>query len=58
MEAHWKDIEKDYRACYPNITDEDVYYQKGDFDYMTDRIAKRTHRNREDVHTEVRSWVI
>ena len=52
----WKDIETDYRKRYPNITDEDVHYKSGEFDSMTDRIAKRTNRNRQDVNNEIKDW--
>lgn len=55
-ESLWKDIESDYRRRYPNVTDEDVNYKSGEFDAMTERIAKRTNRNREDVYNEIRDW--
>lgn len=56
IERRWNDIENDYRKRYPNITDEDVTYQSGDFDNMTGRIAKRTNRNLEEVTNEIRDW--
>ncbi|MEO5789227.1 MAG: hypothetical protein ACOH2D_12040 [Gelidibacter sp.] len=55
-ETQWKNIQSDYRKKYPNITDEDLDYESGDFDNMTGRIAKRTNRNREDVNNEIRDW--
>lgn len=56
LERRWQDIEKHYRRRYPNITDEDVNFRTGEFDNMTDRIAKRTNRNRKDVNDEIRNW--
>ena len=55
-ESRWKDIKSDYRKRYPSITDEDVSYRTGEFDSMTDKIAKRTNRNYEDVNNEIRNW--
>lgn len=55
-ESHWNKIKGDYRKRYPNVTDEDVDYRTGEFDNMTDRIAKRTNRKREDVYNEIRDW--
>lgn len=56
LEAKWFDIEKDYREKYPTITDDDVEYQEGEFDYMTRCLAYRTHRSREQVRDEIRTW--
>lgn len=56
VESRWNDIESDYRRRYPNITDDDVNYRQGEFDTMTDRIAKRTNRSREAVNDEIRNW--
>lgn len=56
VESHWNDIKSDYRQRYPDVTDEDVNYKSGEFDNLTDRIAKRTNRNLEDVKNEIRDW--
>lgn len=56
IESRWQDIESDYRKKHPGITDEDVNFRTGEFDNMTDRIAKRTNRSREDVDEEIRNW--
>ncbi|MGC1630662.1 MAG: hypothetical protein WA749_00980 [Gelidibacter sp.] len=55
-EKKWKDIHHDYRRRYPDITDEDVDYNEGEFDNMTDRIAKRTNRSRNLVNDEIDNW--
>lgn len=55
-ERRWNNISKDYRRRYPNLTSEDVDYRQGEFDNMTDRIAQRTNRSREDVQNEIRNW--
>lgn len=56
LEAKWFDIENDYREKYPMITDYDVEYEEGEFDYMTRCLAYRTHRSREQVRDEIRNW--
>lgn len=56
IESRWQDIESDYRKRYDNLTDEDVNYRDGDFDSMTNRIAKRTNRNQNDVNDEIQNW--
>lgn len=56
IESRWQDIESDYRRRYPNVTDEDVNYRQGEFDNMTDRLAKRTNRSRDQVNDEIRNW--
>ena len=56
IESRWNDIESDYRKRHPSVTDEDVRYGAGEFDIMTDRLAKRTNRNRQDVNDEIKNW--
>lgn len=56
IESRWQDIESDYRRRYPDITDEDVDYREGEFDNMTDRLAKRTNRSRDQVNDEIQNW--
>ncbi|MDN3724145.1 hypothetical protein QRD02_07105 [Aequorivita sp. SDUM287046] len=56
LETKWNDIAPSYRKMYPSITEQDVDYREGEFDSMTDRIAKRTNRRREDVLSEIRDW--
>ncbi len=56
LESRWTDIESDYRKRYPKLTDEDVNYNSGDFEHMTNRIAKRTNRTSQDVTKEIRDW--
>jgi len=56
IESRWHDIESDYRRRYPNLTQDDVNYRQGEFDNMTDRIAKRTNRNRQQVRDEIENW--
>lgn len=55
-QSRWTDIRSDYRKRYPSLTEEDVEYGDGDFDNMTDRIAKRTNRNFQNVQDEIRNW--
>lgn len=55
-QSQWPDIESDYRKRYPSLTEDDVDYSDGDFDSMSDRIAKRTNRNYQDVQNEIRNW--
>ena len=56
VESRWNGIESDYRKKHPSVTNEDVDYRSGEFDNMTDRIAKRTNRNRNDVNGKIRNW--
>lgn len=55
-QSQWTDIESDYRKRYPSLTDEDLDYSDDDFDGLSDRIAKRTNRNYQDVQDEIRNW--
>ena len=56
LQSSWTAIESAYRKRYPSLTEEDIDYSDGDFDGMTDRIAKRTNRNYQDVQNEIRNW--
>lgn len=56
IEDRWNEINEEYRRRYPNLTSDDVDYRAGEFDNMTDRIAQRTNRSREDVQDEIRNW--
>lgn len=56
IENQWHRIESDYRRRYPNVTDDDVNYSSGEFDTMSERLAKRTNKNRDQVHDEIRNW--
>ncbi|MBJ7880035.1 hypothetical protein [Gelidibacter salicanalis] len=56
IESKWTDIESDYRKRYTNLTDQDLNYRDWDFDNMTDRIAQRTNRSRDEVNDEIKNW--
>lgn len=56
LERRWKKMGNTYRENYPALTDDDVNYKSGEFNKMTERIAKRTNRRREDVENDIRSW--
>lgn len=56
MERRWENIRNQYRDRYPELNEDDVNYREGEFDTMTDRIAKRTNRSREQVQNEIRDW--
>lgn len=55
-ETRWTDIESDYRKRYPDLTDEDLHTESGEFEQMAYRIAKRTNRTPEEVTKEIRDW--
>ncbi|WP_051285039.1 hypothetical protein [Aequorivita capsosiphonis] len=56
LENKWNNIKTSYREKYPNLTEEDVNYREGEFDDMTQRVAQRTNRDREQVRNEIRDW--
>lgn len=56
LEKKWKRIKPKYRDNYPSLTEEDVEYREGEFDDMTERIAQRTNRSREQILHEIRDW--
>lgn len=56
IEMRWQEIENNYRRRYPNLTDEDLNYREGEFNTMTDRIADKTNRSRQEVHDEIWEW--
>lgn len=56
LEGLWSNIEQDYRKQYPNITEEDITYRTGEFDGMTQKIARRTNRSRDQVVDEIKNW--
>jgi hypothetical protein len=58
LEGRWSTIQQDYRKHYPNITEEDVTYRTGEFDLMTEKIAKRTNRSRDQIADEIKNWKI
>jgi|GEM_PF-2145894 len=56
LERNWKDMKPSYRKRFPNLTEEDVNYRTGEFDFMMERVAKRTGRNRQQVHQDIENW--
>ncbi len=56
LEQKWDKISMIYRKEYPELKEEDLSYRQGEFDLMTDRIAKRTNRSREAIWQEIRNW--
>ncbi|MFB9053845.1 hypothetical protein ACFFVB_12230 [Formosa undariae] len=56
LQKKWNEIQKEYRKQYPSLTSEDVDYRSGEFNSMTDRLAKRTNRSRKDVQKEINDW--
>lgn len=56
LEQKWKNIETSYRDRYPDLTEDDTSYREGEFDNMTQRVAERTNRSREEVQNEIRDW--
>ena len=45
-----------YRERYPTLTEDDVTYRDGEFDDMTERVAQRTSRSRDQILYEIRDW--
>ncbi|TXD81561.1 hypothetical protein ESY86_06915 [Subsaximicrobium wynnwilliamsii] len=56
LESRWNEIESNYRRRHPNVTDEDVDYEKGEFDSMTNRVAKSTNRSRDQINEDIGNW--
>lgn len=56
LEAKWFDIESEYRAKYTGLTDEDLEYSIGEFDFMIHTISFRTHRSSTQVRLEIMQW--
>ncbi|WP_299399614.1 hypothetical protein [uncultured Gelidibacter sp.] len=56
LEDRWLSINADYRKQYTTITDDDVSYRTGEFDMMTQKIARRTNRSRDQVLEEIKNW--
>jgi len=58
LEQKWNKISVAYRDQYPELKEDDLTYRQGEFDLMTERIAKKTNRNRESIWKEIRNWEI
>lgn len=56
LEERWRGIKGSYRRAYPSLREGDMTYRVGEFDNMTERIAKRTNRSRDQVMAEIRNW--
>ncbi|HUH26612.1 hypothetical protein [Gelidibacter sp.] len=56
LEGRWSNIQADYRKRNPNITDEDVDLEQGNFDNMIANIARRTNRSTKEIEKEIRDW--
>ena len=56
LQKKWNEIQTEYRKQYPSLTSEDVDYRSGEFNSMTDRVAKRTNRSREEIRNEINDW--
>lgn len=56
LERKWGEIHTEYRRRYPELLHEDLHYRPGGFNSMTERIAKRTFRNTDDVLQEIIHW--
>ncbi|CAH8283454.1 hypothetical protein EV196_102410 [Mariniflexile fucanivorans] len=55
-ENNWNRVRDQYREKYPSLSNEDTQYRNGKFDDMTDRIANKTNRSRDQVQDEIKNW--
>ena len=58
LQKKWNDIQTEYRKQYPSLTSEDVDYRPGEFHDMTNRLAKRTNRSRQEIQDEINDWTM
>ncbi len=56
LEEQWLAVRDEYLAHYPNITDGDTYYKKGDFNTIIENLAKKRQRTPKEIHTEIINW--
>lgn len=56
LEGRWSNIQADYRKKHPEITDADIDFREGEFDYMIAQVARRTNRSIEDVKNDIHGW--
>ncbi|EPR71317.1 hypothetical protein ADICYQ_0395 [Cyclobacterium qasimii M12-11B] len=56
LENKWRNISSTYSKRYPALTEEDITYNDGEFDAMTERIANRTKRTKKEVQNEIQNW--
>jgi hypothetical protein len=56
LEEQWLAVRDEYLAHYPNITDNDTHYKKGDFDTIIENLAKKRQRTPKEIHTEIINW--
>ena len=52
----WYGIEDEYRAEFSTITDDDVYFEDGEFDAMMDRVGRRRGKTRREIRDEIQNW--
>jgi hypothetical protein len=55
-ENNWNRVRDQFREKYPQLSNEDTKYRTGEFENMTERIAKKTNRTRQDVQNEIDNW--
>ena len=56
LEERWPVVQDSFREIYPKITDDDVKYNKGEFDNMLGRVENRTGKSRSALENEIRNW--
>ncbi len=56
LEERWPVVQDSFRERYPKITDDDVKYNKGEFDNMLGRVENRTGKSRSALENEIRNW--
>lgn len=52
----WDKIKGRVKIKYPQVTDEDLIYQDGDFDLVIDCLHKKTGRPRKEIINDIRKY--
>ena len=56
LEERWPIVQDSFREKYHKLTDDDVKYNKGEFDSMLGRMENRTGKSRSALEDEIRNW--
>ena len=56
LEEQWLAVRDEYLANYPDLQDVDTEYEKGSFNILMDRLAKRKQRSTKEIQNEIMNW--
>ena len=56
LESHWEKIREPFKMKYPDLNDDDLHYDQGEFGQMLDRIGSKTGLSATQLRHKILNW--